>query len=103
MSFKNIELTGNTGSVEQVERTTGDFNEISLQCGKETLTLRGKITEVIRSLGVSSVVAVRVEEPGRAAYEVTSEESPKLADSHGNDRPFVEGTQVTPVYGGKAY
>jgi hypothetical protein len=105
MSFQNVNLTGEAETVETVtvQVTKGDFNEISLDCGKDKIVLKGHIKEVQRTLGVSTVVAFRVEEPGKAAYEITSEDSPRLYNDDGTDREVPRDTVVTPVPGGKAF
>lgn len=94
---------GNILSETTVKETSGEFNEVTLECNGETVKLRGRITDVQRSLKVSTVVAFRVEEPGKAAYEVTSEDSPSLYNDDGSDREVPSDTIVTPVPGGKAF
>jgi len=101
--FDNINLQGKTESEQDVTVTKGEFTEITLDCGSETVVLSGLITKVQRSLKVSTVVAFRVEEPGKAAYEVTSQDSPSLYNSDGSEREVPADTVVTPVPGGKAF
>ena len=103
MSFNSIELTGDVKSSQQVEVTDGKFKEITLECGDETVTIKGKIKQIMRSTGVSSVVAVEVNEPGKATYQVNTLNSEVLRNADGSDRVETPGTQYKPVPGGKAY
>lgn len=103
MSFKSIEFKGEVESSNQVEVTEGKFKEITLECGGETFTIKGKIKQIMRSSGVSSVVAVEVNEPGKATYQVNSLSSDALRNADGSDRVEPTGTTYKPVPGGKAY
>jgi hypothetical protein len=103
MSFQNIEVTGEIKDITNVEVTDGKFKEITLDCGGETITIKGKIKQIMRSSGVSQVVGVEIKEPGKAEYQVNSLNSDYLKNADGSDRVEPEGTTYRPVPGGKAY
>lgn len=98
------DLSGNVVSEETVVESTGDFSEITVQCGNETLTLKGEITKVLRSQGLQGAIGVRVHQPGRPSFEVTSLDSERLVNHEtGEDLPFAPGTTVQPIKGGNAF
>ena len=103
MSFTNIEFEGDVKSSKTQEVTKVNTKEVTLQCGEETVTIVGKIKKIMREGGVSSVVAVEVNEPGKATFQVNSLNSDALKNEDGSDRVETPGTTYKPVPGGKAY
>lgn len=103
MSFNNIEIEGDIKETRTVEVSDVKASEIVLECGSETVTIRGKIKQIMRSNGTSSVVAVEIKEPGKAEYQVNSLNSDTLKNDDGSDRVETPGTTYRPVPGGKAY
>lgn len=101
MSFQTIEINGNVKS--NVETTKVKADSVTLQCGDELITIKGKIRKIMQERGVSSVVAVEVNEPGKATYQVNSLNSDALKNADGTDRVETPGTTYKPVPGGKAY
>jgi hypothetical protein len=94
---------GNILSESTVKETSGDFSKVTIDCQNESVTLKGRIEQIQRTMKVATVVAFRVEEPGKAAYEVTSLDSPRLYDKDGDDLEVPADTVVTPVQGGKGF
>jgi hypothetical protein len=101
--FENIEVKGSVASSKQFEVTEGKFKSITLECDGETITMEGKIKKIMRSGGISNVVAVEINEPGKATYQVNSLSSDALKNADGTPRVEPEGTTYKPVPGGKAY
>lgn len=100
---ETVDTEGNVLSTEEVNRQIMDASQVTLECGDQTITLRGAITELLRKSGVKSGV-VRVDIPGRPTFEVTSEKSAHLTDPEtGEDSPLPEGAVLTPVHTGKAF
>lgn len=102
MSFENLKVTGEVKSEETVKRTLVNAEEISVDCGNETLTFRGKITEILRKARVSTGAAVRVDLPDGSSKFISSLDSPELYNADGSEKAAPAEAKYTPVYSGKA-
>lgn len=102
MANLTFEAQGQVESTSTQEVVTGNFNEVKVSDGENTVTLRGKITEIIRKLGTSTAAAIKVTTPDGQAKVITSMNSPELVDESGKDRPAPKGATYEPVYQGSA-
>jgi hypothetical protein len=104
MSFQNLNIQGEVSSNETLQVTKGNLSKVTLECGNERITLLGRIEEIQKTSGVQTIAAFRVEEPGKASYDVTSLESERLYEEDGiTPREVPADTTVSPVLTGKAY
>lgn len=101
MSFENLKVTGEVKSKETVEILEVNSNEVSVDCGNETLTFLGEIKRVLRKARVSSG-AVKVDLPDGSSKIITSLDSPELKNADGSLKAAPAEAKYTPVYTGKA-
>ena len=101
MSIKNVKLEGNIESQSNVEVTRGEFSKVSFQSNGDTITLLGKIREVLRESGSQSASMVEVIGADGKTEIVTSGASSVLKSTDGQDRPY-RGETIRPVHQAQA-
>jgi len=98
-----IVFNGQVESDETVRVVRGNFSEVVVpnEGGGKT-TLRGKIQEIITTMGVTAAVGVKMTLPGGQSEIITSMNSPALTNRDGSDREVPKGAEFAPVYQGRA-